>query len=67
MQLKKTALMSLAIAAALTISAAAQGAFDSYVYNTEKEAVAAPDAVTLAAVYTGESMETTALNGASDL
>ena len=65
--MKKTALMSLAIAAALTISAAAQGAFDSYVYNTEKEAVAAPDAVTLAAVYTGESMETTALNGASDL
>lgn len=67
MQLKKTAILSLAIAMALTLSAAAQNAFDSYVYDTEKEAVAAPDAVTLAAVYTGEGLGTTALNGASDL
>ena len=67
MQLKRNALLSLVIAALLTISVAAQNAFDSYVYDNAKEAVAAPDAVTLAAVYTGESLGITAFNGASDL
>lgn len=51
----------------LTLSASASGVFDGYVYNTDQKSVAAPDAVTLCYVRTGEEMGTTALDGASDL
>lgn len=49
------------------LSAAASGAFDSYVYDTDREAVSAPDAVTLAAVYTGQDLGVGALASASDI